>query len=228
MARFTADTVENYGSSGGTGFFSLKNDKDIATVRFLYNDADDIEGYAVHEVEVGDKKRYVNCLREYNQPIDDCPFCRERKKVIAKLFIPVYNEDEQKVQVWERGKKFFSNISGICSRYEKHPIVSQTFEIERNGKKGDTQTTYGIYRTDDEADDKTLNDYEMPDILGGIILDKSADDMEYYIEEGIFPPTDDEAPVRRSSRSRDEDDEEEERPSRRASRRTPANRGDRF
>ena len=225
MARFTADTADNYGGTGGGGFFSLKNDKDIACVRFLYNDADDIEGYAVHQVEIGDKKRYVNCLREYNQPIDDCPFCKARMKVLAKLFIPVYNEDEEKTQVWERGKKFFGNISSICERYKKNLIVSQTFEIERNGKKGDTSTTYNIFRTDDPADDKTLDDFEMPEILGGLVLDKSADDMEFFLDEGCFPPDEDEAPVRRRSSRRDEDEESEEAPrrsSRRTSRRTPS------
>ena len=220
MARFNAETVDKYGGKGGAGYFKLENDKDIATVRFLYNTADDIEGYAVHEVEIDGKKRYVNCLREYNQPIDDCPFCRAKKFQVAKLFIPLYNVDEDKVQVWERGKKFFGNISGICARYSKASIVSQLFEIERNGKPKDTSTTYAIYRTDDPADDTRLEDFDMPEVLGSIILDKSADDMEFYLENKYFPPTDDEAPVRRSSRREVEEDEEAPRHS--ARRRTPA------
>lgn len=217
--RFNADTVDKYGGQGGTGYFSLKNDNDIATVRFLYNDENDIEGYAVHQVEVDGKKRYVNCLREYNQPIDDCPFCKAHEFQMAKLFIPIYNVDEDKVQVWERGKKFFSKMSGICARYGKNPIVSQTFEIERNGAKGDTQTTYEIFRTDDAPDDAKLEDFEIPEILGSVILDKSPDDMEFYLDNNYFPPEDE--PVRRSSRSRD-DDEEPRRETRRSSRRTPA------
>ena len=230
MARFNADNVDKYGGKGGAGYFSLKGDGDSAIVRFLYKDVDDVEGYAVHEVEIDGKKRYVNCLREYNQPIDDCPFCRAKKFQVAKLFVPVYNEDEQKVQVWERGKKFFQKISGLCSRYNKAPIYQQTFEIVRSGKPGDTQTTYEIYRTDDPVDDASLKDYEMPEILGSVVLDKSADDMEFYLDNGYFPPEEDEAPVRRSSssrRGREDDEEEDERPARRSSssgRRTPASR----
>ena len=231
MARFNADNVDKYGGKGGAGYFSLKGDGDSAIVRFLYKDVDDVEGYAVHEVEIDGKKRYVNCLREYNQPIDDCPFCRAKKFQVAKLFVPVYNEDEQKVQVWERGKKFFQKISGLCSRYNKAPIYQQTFEIVRNGKPGDTQTTYEIYRTDDPVDDTSLKDYDMPEILGSIVLDKSAEDMEFYLDNEYFPPEEDEAPIRRSSSSRrsreDDDEEEEERPARRSSssgRRTPASR----
>lgn len=229
MARFTAQDADKYGGKGGAGFFSLKGDGDSAVVRFLYNDVDDVEGYAVHEVEIDDKKRYVNCLRDYNSPIDDCPFCRAKKYQIAKLFVPLYNEDEQKVQVWERGKKFFAKISGICSRYNKAPIFQQTFEIVRNGKPGDKQTSYEIYRTEDAIDkDARLDDYDMPEILGGTILDKSAEDMEFYLDAGYFPPEEDEdeAPRRSSSsrrRDRDEEDEEDERPVRRsAGRRTPA------
>lgn len=223
MARFNAETVDRYGGQGGAGYFSLKNDKDIATVRFLYNDENDIEGYAVHQVEIDGKKRYVNCLREYNQPIDNCPFCKAHEFQMAKLFIPIYNEDEGKVQVWERGKKFFSKMSGICARYGKNPIVSQLFEIERNGIKGDTQTTYEIYRTDDAPDDATLDDFEMPEILGSIVLDKSADDMEFYLDNKYFPPEGD--VPQRNSRSREESPRRTERveTSSRRSRRTPAN-----
>lgn len=218
MARFNADTVDKYGGHGGAGYFSLKNDKDVARVRFLYNSADDIEGYAVHQVEIDGKKRYVNCLREYNQPIDDCPFCRAKKFQVAKLFIPLYNEDDGKVQVWERGKKFFAKMSGICARYgSKRPIVQMAFDIERNGKSGDTQTVYEIYPTDDVAD-VTLDDYDMPEVLGSIVLDKSADDMEFYLENNYFPPEDDDRPVRRSA---SREDESREMPVRR--RRTPAN-----
>ena len=214
MARFRHDEVDHYGGHGGAGYFSLKNDKDVAQVRFLYNGIDDVEGYAVHQIEVDGKKRYVNCLREYNQPIDTCPFCRERKFTQAKLFVPLYNVDEDKVQIWERGKKFFSKISSICARYPD--VVSHVFEIERNGKKGETTTTYEIYEI--SKDDTTLEDLpEASDPLGTIILDKSADDMEFYLENGYFPPDDDsDMPVRRRE-SRSDDREE------RATRRTPAN-----
>lgn len=223
MARFNFEDADKYGGQGGSGYFSLKDDRDTAVVRFLYNSPDDVEGYAVHEVEIDGRKRYVNCLREYNQPIDDCPFCRARKYQTAKLFIPLYNEDAKKVQVWERGKKFFGKLSSVLSRCDADPICSQTFEIERNGKKGDTQTTYEIYQTRDKADDMTLEDFDTPEILGRLILDKSADDMEFYLENEYFPP-EDEAPTRRSSR-REEDDRpvRRESSSRRSSRRTPSN-----
>lgn len=218
MGRFKAGEEEHYGGQGGAGYFSLKNDKDVARVRFMYNGIEDVEGYAVHQVTVNDKKRYVNCLRSYNEPIDNCPFCKAKKFQTVKMFIPLYNIDEDRLQVWERGKKFFAKISSICARYANNiDMVSQVFEIERNGRKGETTTTYEIYPVG-QPDDTTLEDLpEVPDPIGSVILDKSADDMEFYVENGYFPPEDGEdIPVRRR---RDENDDSD----RGASRRTPAN-----
>ena len=226
MARFNTETADKYGGQGGAGYFSLKNDKDVAQVRFMYDSVDDVEGYAVHQVEIDDKKRYVNCLREYNQPKDVCPFCRENMFTTAKLFIPIYNIDQDRVQVWERGKKFISKISSLCARYPH--VVSHKFEIERNGKPGETTTTYEIYEVG--QDNTTLEDLpEQSDVLGTLVLDKSADDMEFFLDNGYFPPEGDEAPVRRRS-SRQEEEPPFEEDNRRGSRRTPATSGrrDRF
>lgn len=220
MGRVAFDDIERYGGQGGAGFFSLKNDKDVAQVRILYNGVEDIEGYAVHKVDVRGSQygRYVNCLRKYDEPRENCPFCRENIAQQVRLFIPLYNIDEDKMQIWDRGKKFASKITSLCSRYPN--LVSHVFEIERNGKPKDQQTSYEIYEVD--KDDTTLEDLDIdiPDMLGGVVLDKSADDMEYYLEEGEFPPDEDEEelPVRRRGSRRDESDtdgeesEEEERP----------------
>lgn len=209
MGRVRYDEVDKYGGQGGAGFFSLKDDGDTARVRFMYDGVDSIEAFAVHQIEGEDgRKRYVNCLRDYRDPIDKCPFCREKKQTQVKLFIPVYNVDEDKVQIWERGKKFVQKMVSICSRYSNSdtPLCSHTFDIERSGKKGDTSTTYEIYPAD--KDNTTLEDLpEVPNPLGSLVLDKSAEDMDAFLETGYFPPEDDEdeTPVRRrESREREE------------------------
>lgn len=217
MARFRADEADNYGGQGGAGFFRLANDGDVARVRFMYNSIDDVEGMSVHQVELNGKKRYVNCLRDYNDPIDKCPFCRERMAVMAKLFVPVYDVKEDRIKIWERGKKFFNKISGLCSRYD--PLVSKEFEIERHGKAGDTNTDYQIYPMD-KCEELTMEDLpELGDDFNTFVLDKSADDMEYYLDEGQFPPEDDGSRSggrddrisnrRESSRRRNEEDDDE-------------------
>ena len=222
MARFNTETADKYGGQGGAGYFSLKNDKDVARVRFMYNSVEDVTGYAVHQVEIDGKKRYVNCLREYNEPKDKCPFCRENLYTTAKLFVPIYNVDTDRVQVWERGKKFISKLASICARYPN--VVSHVFEIERNGKPGDTQTVYEIYEV--EKDDTTLEDLpEQNDVLGTLVLDKSAEDMEYFLDEGYFPPDGDSEPVRRRTARHEEDEPPFEEDNRRGTRRTPATSG---
>ena len=200
MAKFSVNDVENYGGNGGGNFFSLKNDKDVATVRFMYNTIEDVEGYAVHEVEVDGKKRYVNCLRSYNEPVDKCPLCAARYKVLAKLFVMLYDVDAEEVKVWDRGKTFFSKLSSLCARY--NPLVSTPFEIERNGKKGDTKTTYETYALD--TDETKLEDLpEIPELLGTLILDKTAEELNYFLDNGVFPGSNEheqeEQPARRRS-----------------------------
>ena len=215
MARFSYEEADNYGGNGGHGFFSLANDGDVAKVRFMYNKLEDIEGVAVHQIEVNGKKRYVNCLREYGKPVDDCPFCKSGMFVNAKLFIPVYDVENGQVKIWERGKKFFGKMASLCTRYaSKEDLVSHIFEIERHGKKGDTQTTYEIY--DCEKDGTTLEDLpEVPDIVGGLVLDKGKDELQYFLDYGDFPGSDnsprraersEEMPVRRRTPSTSNED----------------------
>lgn len=194
MAGFNVNDAENYGGQGGGGFFSLKQDKEVAHVRFLYNGIDDVTGYSVHEVELNGKKRYVNCLREAGDPVDACPFCKAGKFVQVKYFVPIYNMDTGSIQTWERGKKFGSKLTSMCSRYPN--TVTHTFEIERNGKAGDQQTSYEIYETG-ETPDVTLEQFELANPLGTIILDKTADEMEKYLQTGDFG----EAPVRHENSS---------------------------
>lgn len=205
MARFRYDEADNYGSSGGSSFFTLRDDGDTARVRIMYRDINDVEGLSVHEIELNDKKRYVNCIREYNDPIDMCPLCKANYKIQAKLFVPLYNEDTGETLVWERGKKFFGKISDLCTRYDN--LVARVFEIVRHGKSKDTGTTYEIWPVGDK-DNTTFDDLPEPvDIFKGIVLDKTADDLDYYLRYGEFPEGEfkpiaqdrEEAPRRRES-----------------------------
>ena len=199
MARFRYDQADNYGSNGGSSFFTLRDDGDTARVRIMYGSIDDVEGLSVHEIDLNDKKRYVNCIREYNDPIDMCPLCKANYKIQAKLFVPLYNEDTGETLVWERGKKFFGKISDLCTRYDN--LVSRVFEIVRHGKPKDTGTTYEIWPVGDK-DNTTFEDLPEPvDVMKGLVLDKTADELNYYLRYHEFPDNDaparEEAPRRR-------------------------------
>lgn len=188
MSRFNVQEADNYGGQGGGGFFSLKNHKDIAQARFLYDGVEDIEGFAVHELkdETGGKfsKKNISCLRSYGDPIDNCPFCRKGMPVKVKYFVPLYNITTGRVEVWERGKQFGNKLSALCSRYPH--LVSHIFEIERNGEQGDQHTTYEIFEVG--SDDSTLKDFEAPnDPVGSLVYDKTFEEMQYFADRNVFP-----------------------------------------
>lgn len=177
--------ADNYGSNGKGSFFTLKDDGDKARVRFLYNTMDDVVGYAVHKVQVGDKERYVNCLRAYNEPLEKCPFCAAQMKITPRLFLKVYNEDSGECQIWERSKSYFQKLSGYANRYK--PLYNEVIEIERHGKKGDKQTDYEFFPIENTEINIEDEQYECSDPLGTIILDKTAEEMIAYINDGEFP-----------------------------------------
>lgn len=203
MASFGIDRAEQYGGQGGSGYFSLKNDKDTARVRFLYNGINDVLGYSVHEVEVNGKKRYVNCPREYGESLDKCPMCKAGSPVRVKYFIPLYLLDSGNTVVWERGKEFGNKLSSLCSRYPN--LVTHRFEIERNGARGSKDTAYEIYPLADVPEDKDVrvDDFDVSDPLGGLILVKSAEEMEEYLRTGYFPEAGAQSVSRRSERVQD-------------------------
>lgn len=182
MAQFSMSDADNYGVSNTGSFFQLKDDKDTARVRFLYGRAEDIPGYAVHTVKIGDKDRYVNCLRAYNEPIDKCPLCAAGNRQKARLFLKLYNEDAKECQIWERGKTFYNVLSGLSAHY--NPLYNEVIEIQRNGKKGDMQTTYNTFPI--ENSEVNIDDFDCPNPIGLNILDKSFEEMETYIRTGDF------------------------------------------
>lgn len=187
MASFGVNDAEMYGGQGGGGFFSLRNDKDTADVRFLYDGIEDVVGYSVHEVQHNGKKRYVNCLREYGDPVNVCPLCASGAPVRAKYFVPLYDLEKGTIVTWERGKKFGQKLSSLCAHFPN--LVTHRFEIQRFGKPGSTDTTYEITPlADDPADaNLTLGNFEIEPVLGGLVLKKDADEMDTYLRTGSFP-----------------------------------------
>lgn len=185
MARFSYEESENYGNAK-SNFFSLKDDKDTAIIRFLYNDMNDIQGVSCHEVKIGDKTVDVECLRAYNEPVHKCPLCEAEYRTKAMLFIPIYDEDAKESKIWTRGKTFFSKLSSLCSRYS--PLVSTPFEVERRGKKGDTNTTYETYPL--TQDHSRIEDFPEIKPEGTAFLVKTYEELREYVRTGQFPTVD--------------------------------------
>lgn len=193
MAKFNpVEELENYVSE--PAYFSLKDDKDSELVRFMLNGIEDVDGYAVHRVEVNGYYRNVSCLRSYSDPLDKCPLCEAGFKVIPKFFIPLYIMKTGSTVIWERGKNFYPQLQTLCT--ECNPLVSYPVEIERNGAAGDKNTVYEMYP--DTEDGTMLEDLpEAPDPVGTSVLEKTFDELTTYVQTGSFE-TGDANPVNRT------------------------------
>lgn len=209
MSRFNYNEADNYGAPKNS-FFGLKDDGDSALIRFLINDINDLQGVAVHEVQIGDKRMDVECLRAYNEPIDKCPLCAANYKQNAKLFIPVYDENSKESKIWTRGRTFFSRMSNLCAKF--HPLVATPVEVVRNGKKGDTSTTYDLYPDSSKTDNSKITDFPEINAEGLTFQVKTFEELQHYLQTGTFPENDKNTnndnqatPIRRRPALNDED-----------------------
>lgn len=192
MGRINYDEVDKYGNSSDTEFLKLENDGDCATVQLLVHDMEDVDIFNCHEVEVGKydngnpKTRPVSCLRNYDDPLDVCPFCQAGLKTKVIMMLSMVDQQDGKIKIWNRGKTFIPKIKNFINRWGD--MTERPVDIIRNGKKGDKKTTYDIQLSPEEPID--VSQYEKPEFLGGYIMDKTADEMQEYLDTGSFPDTD--------------------------------------
>jgi len=177
VARITSvqEAQEKFKSND---FFALKNDGDSAVVRFLYETEDQLDLYSVHEVKIGGKKRWVDCLG------DSCPLCLSGSKVQLKLFLQLesYSTDgKMSVLTWERGQKFLPRIQKILAAYGT--LCDRKYEIIRKGEPNDPDTDYKIYPL--AKDGKRLAELsQKQELLGptGFVLEKSVTEIQAIMD----------------------------------------------
>lgn len=220
MARksFTqAQEDMNNNQVGYTQNFYLKNEKDSAFIRFLFDNLDDVPILSVHNVALTSKSgttyyAQVDCLGE------GCPFCKHATKTTPfspardmgyMPLLQIYNENgeyEPTFKVFNRSVSWMSNtLVGFESRYGLDNII----ETEKTGKG--TKTNYMLYPAM-----KGVNGQALPELptLSKLIEDFdvteerivssvrswSVEQMQNYIEFGSPNP------------DSDDKTEEEERP----------------
>lgn len=236
MGRVKFEDLDKFNGSGSykqaPPRFKLEDDGDVAQVRFLLEDQDDLNKCYVntHKIKLGKTAKFpnwnVSCLRDdYDEPMKNCPFCQAGISSSVKVFLPLYNLDTDRFEFWERGKTFVPKMTKRMAKYQDFP--SHIFEIEREGEAGSKSTTYALSEVDE--DDVTLDELleqlgldKVPDVIdSGFVLEKTKDEMETYLDTGNFPRSggnndedEDDKPVRRreSTKSRRDDDEDDEPP----------------
>jgi hypothetical protein len=221
MVRVKSEELANY-SSYDYDYFVLPDNGDSAEVRFMYPTVDELLiADSVHNAKFtsGKGKEYekmVDCLRVFNDPVEKCPLCHAGLKPTQKAVLQLYvismtingkTQEVNKPAVWNRPRSIFTKLE-ISMKRIQDPLVGNIFEITRAGKAKDTNTDYLI--TFLEKDETTLE--ELPEVVerSKIILEKSFEDLQYYVQEGEFP----------------DEEKEQTQTSRRSSGRTmPANEG---
>lgn len=184
-------------SSNNVGIFGLK-DKETAIVRFLIDSVDDFDIYIDHNnIEYGDKKfQRVNCLRHPSDPVDNCPLCKAGYPLeqVAYFKIIQYVKDSSgnivaTPKIWNRSAKsqFVKDLVQYLQTYGS--LSNMICSVTRSGS-GFNDTKYTICPSLPEqmypsnVYIKDASGFENYSILGGLIRDWTADQMNEYLSTG--------------------------------------------
>lgn len=213
MAKQTYADVTVNASTGGeykVGFFNIADGQE-AIVRFLINSVDDFEIYTVHPITVGQSSypnRRISCLRTNpkTDPMNYCPLCARGEKVQQRMYIKMIqyvNENGQitpKAVVWDRpAYSYAPQLKSYLDNYG--PLTNIVCKIVRHGAGLDTK--YDIIPNlnpqmfNEQIYPKTFSDFEGFNILGSMIMDRTFEDINQFVQTGQFPqkPTAQTAPA---------------------------------
>ena len=187
--------------SNSVDFFSLKNDGDTAIVRFMHDSTDTFELLTVHDITLNDKYRKANCIRQPNEPLENCPLCATGKRVQQRFFIHLiqYVQDSNGniigiPKVWERPASYMQILANLFAEYG--PLKDNVFKVKRSGARGDMQTSYSIMFSNptiynEQLYPKDFSAFENHSPLGTAIIDKNELELQAMaVEMGLeVPPT---------------------------------------
>lgn len=200
-AEFSSGSGANNGND--VGFFTLKNDNDEAVVRFMCDSTDDFEILTVHDVQLGQRYRKVNCIRDPREPLDNCPLCKSGAKISNRFFIKLIQYTRvvdpatgaqsivPQPMVWERSTSYAKTLKSYLDNYG--PLSDIICKIIRHGKAGDMQTTYEIVPNlsksvfPDEVYVKDPTLFGTFEAFGTIVMNKTYEEMEHFLVQGEFP-----------------------------------------
>ncbi len=199
------ETLSGNSGTGGNdvGFFTLKNDNDEAIVRFMCDSTDEFEILTVHDIQLGQRFRKVNCIRDPREPLDNCPLCKNGAKISNRFFIKLIQYDKvadphtgattivPKAMIWERSTAYAKTLKSYLDNYG--PLSDVICKIIRHGKAGDMQTTYeivpnlskAVYKDEIFVKDPSLfGEFEA---FGTIVMDKNFEELSHFVVTGQFP-----------------------------------------
>jgi hypothetical protein len=160
--KLTREQAQSY-TGGGSTFFKLQ-DGETAKVRFLYNTIDDIEPLGVHVVKQGNNFATIDCGRLPGDPMENCKWCSQDNKPVARVVIPMFNLDTNEISYWTRSQSWVEGtlIPTLEAIPKGQPISGQTYFIKRKGSAMQ-DTTYTP-----TADLSSQNDMKTKDMFGEV------------------------------------------------------------
>lgn len=193
------------------GFFKLK-DGEEALVRINVSKLDDLKFATVHKPVFGKKFEGlgtgytpVSCLNEVGSYSDACPFCKaaaEGHEVIGKATKVVYIQmlvaykdastgtfSAAVPVVWERPAGFSKELASKLRDYGS--LADHVFKISRLGAGKDTRYSLDYIPLYDKPETVTtdFSAFNNFDITKHSFWIKSAADLQYFIDNGTFPTT---------------------------------------
>ena len=193
------------------GFFKLK-DGEEALVRINVSKLDDLKFATVHKPVFGKKFEGlgtgytpVSCLNEVGSYSDACPFCKaaaEGHEVIGKATKVVYIQmlvaykdastgtfSAAVPVVWERPAGFSKELASKLRDYGS--LADHVFKISRLGAGKDTRYSLDYIPLYDKPETVTtdFSAFNNFDITKHSFWIKPAADLQYFIDNGTFPAT---------------------------------------
>ena len=115
-------SLKLYNEERFSNLFLLRDDGDYADVVFLYQSVDDAMVVDTHYIKSAEYSGYVQCCGR------NCPACAKGIKVQSKLFIPLYNIFENKVEIWDRGIRFSNQfLRDVFNHYPNFYLKNNTY-----------------------------------------------------------------------------------------------------
>ena len=180
------------------GYFYLSDNDDSAIVRFNYSSTDEFNLVDVHRFKGEYGYRNVACLRTPKDPIDKCPFCKHGEQRNSKFFVKLleYVKDEHgnivaTPKIWERPLFFADTIASYIREYGD--LRDVVFKIVRKGYKGDKKVNYDIMFMnpkmygEENGFVKDFSGFDGLELNHHSYMERSYDEMEYFLEHGEFP-----------------------------------------
>lgn len=130
-------SIKSYNEARFGNMLILRDDGAYADIIPLYRSIDDVLVADVHYIKSNSYSGYVHCCGA------NCPACRKGIRVQNKLFMPVYNVNEQEIQFFDRSVKFEVQLERDV--FTKFPNPSEyVFRLTRHGAYQDINTTYQL------------------------------------------------------------------------------------